>query len=135
MTKCKNCNRVEWYHSKGNMHNYCKQFIPLNNSPDEQSVEVSSLVVKDPDNIARPGPAVDTGSDISLSDKIKYEKERVVELNGDTWAVIQRIEKDFAEAVRKLKEDFKKIHVFNAKGTCIDSAIQSRINYRFGEFK
>ena len=28
MSKCKNCNYLEWYHSKGNMYNHCKQFIP-----------------------------------------------------------------------------------------------------------
>ncbi len=69
-------------------------------------------------------------SDIFLSDKIKYEKERAVGLNGDTWTAIQRIEVDVAEFIRRLKEELQ-------EQLCLDCStyVDDRLDKLAGEFK
>jgi len=39
----------------------------------------------------------------TLSEKIKYEKERVVGINIEAWCVAQRIEQDVKEFIKMLK--------------------------------
>ena len=74
-------------------------------------------------------------SDIPLSDKIKYEKERAVGLNGDTWTAIQRIEVDVTEAVGKLKAK-EIIHKYGSTDIVKTGKINiEEIDKIFGEFK
>ena len=87
------------------------------NSPPEALTD-GTLEDKDPDTSKLVDDTLvldeNSGSDTPLSDKIKYEKERAVGLNGDIWTAIQRIEVDVAEAVRKLKVSINKLNgIFN----------------------
>ena len=104
--KCKECNRVEWYHSKGNMHNHCKEFIPLNHSSSDKGCNLgdkdsSDETISENVDVSR----IDEGSAFILSDKVGqyggYEGE------------------DVAEFIRLLKEEVK-FQIFNQKFISIE---------------
>ena len=96
MNKCKDCNRVEWYHSKGNMHNHCKEFVPLNHSSHRigKYNQIAGNGVpedKDPDGSGFRKGLDDSGSDIPRDKFDNFIRLLKEELPETLIAVIKTI--------------------------------------------
>ena len=105
----------EFFMTKKNVREeLLKSELPENNSNHSSDI---TLTNKDPEGIARLSPAVNSGSDILLSDKRKEVLKKLKQIHKlnmkgmyQSWETFRRVldlvEQQDAEFIRLLKEDF-----------------------------